>query len=64
MIANGSSTVCYFTLCEVQGLSLIHIYGRGGEKILAGDLLDAHALFAPFDVCGDAGDHLFFVLGQ
>ena len=50
---------------SVKAQSFAHLNdGRGGEKILAGDLLDAHALFAPFDVCGDAGDHLAFVLGK
>ena len=36
--------------------------GGGGEKVLAGDLLDAHALLTPLDMRGNAGDHLFLVL--
>ena len=38
--------------------------GGGGEKVLTGDLLDAHALFAPLNMGGDAGDHLFLILGK
>ena len=40
------------------------VFGRGGEEILARDLLDADALLAALDVRGNARDDAFFVLGQ
>lgn len=48
---------------SVEAQPLAHLHDRGGgEKVLVGDLLDAHPLFTPLDMGGDAGDHLFFIL--
>ena len=49
----------------VKAETLAHFHDRrGGEEILARDLLDADALLAALDVRGNARDDAFFVLGQ
>ena len=49
----------------VKAQPLAHFDDAGrGQKVFICDLLDAHALLAPFDVRGNTGDHLALILRE